>query len=153
MWHRSYVKRMPALRSLEPRHLEAAIRRAKRGTASRRLGAPVVANLVLFCLLILLLWAFVFRLTVVAVPWLRSVDAPKPVQWLVFAAMASVVPLGCLFGGWAWSRMGSGMALRELARRVRERECVVCGYNLLGLDAREPCPECNAANLAAPEEG
>ena len=147
MRYRSYIKRMPALRGLEPRHLDAAIRRARHHTASKRLGVPLVANLVLFCLLILLLWAFIFQFAMLALPWLRSIDAPGPVRWLVLAAMASVVPLGCCVGLWAWSRTGSDMASRELARRVRERECVACGYSLLGLDASEACPECGAANL------
>lgn len=110
----------------------------------------MVANLVLFCLLILLLWAFVFQYAMLAVPWLRSIDAPGPARWLVLAAMASVVPIGCCAGVWAWSRTGSDMASRELARRVRERrECVACGYDLEGIGESKQCPECGAAILSA----
>ncbi|TVS06168.1 MAG: hypothetical protein EA423_05945 [Phycisphaerales bacterium] len=112
----------------------------------------MVVNLVLFCLLILPLWVLVFQFAVLAVPWLRSAGTPRPFQWLFIAAMVSVVPLGCWLGGWLWSRMGSDMASRELARRVRERrECVACGYNLAGIDDSERCPECGAANLSASE--
>ena len=150
MRHRRYVKRTPALRRLDAEHLDAAVRRIQHDTASRRLGTPLVVILVLFCLVIVPLWVLVFQFSAVAVPWLRSAGTPGPVLWLVIAAAVSVVPLGCLLGGWVWSRMGSRIASRELARRVRERrECVACGYDLEGIDDSEHCPECGAANLSA----
>lgn len=54
---------------------------------------------------------------------------------------------------WTAMQMGHAAMLRRISRWIREGSCVACGYDIGSIGQREPCPECGAANLAAPEEG
>ena len=141
--------RMAVLGRLGPSELKSSLRRASLAS----FGASPLMRVVVFVscwaavtvtIAVLIGAAWPFNAIVVPDAW-WEIPGVRPVFTSLIVALYLFVAVWMPF--WAAMQLGRSALIKRISRWIREGACVVCGYDLGGINDCERCPECGAPDL------